>query len=110
MTSTSPYYTCHYSVRPENDPQFLYKPNTKASVAAAVGANVIHSRDLSLKNLVPDDYPYYTDTDLESVQKMAKYAEETFDSEIFKYSSFFKCSGIISTSVLLISKSIIFFN
>ena len=83
MTSTSPYYTCHYSVRLENDPQFLYKPNTKISVAAAVGANVIHSRDLSLKNLLPDDYPYYTDTDLESVQKMAKYAEETFDSEIW---------------------------
>lgn len=83
MTSTSPYYTCHYSVRPKNDSQFLYKPNTKISVAAAVGANAVHSRDNALKKLLPYDYPYFTDSDLESVQKTAKYAEETFGSPIW---------------------------
>ena len=83
MTTTSPLYTCHYSVRPEGSSQFIYKPNTKASVASCVGANIIHSQDKSLETILSSDYPYYTDTDLQSVQQMAKYAEETFDSEIW---------------------------
>jgi len=83
MTTTSPLYTCHYSVRPKNELQFLYKPNTKISVAAAVGANIIHTRDKSIRRLLPYDYPYLTDSDIESVQKVSKYAEETFDSPIW---------------------------
>ena len=83
MTTTSPLYTCHYSVRPEGSLQFMCKPNTKASVASCVGANMVHSRDRSLEKLLPIDYPYYTDTDLQSVQEMAKYAEETFGSEVW---------------------------
>ena len=83
MTTTSPYYNCHYSVRPTGHSQFLYKPNTKVSVAAAVGSNIITSRDLSLKSLLPDDYPYYTNTDVESVKKIVNYAKETFGSEVW---------------------------
>ena len=83
MTTTSPLYTCHYSVRPKDDLQFLYKPNTKSSVASAVGANAIHTRDNSLVSILPYDYPYYTEPDLKSVQAKSKYAEDTFDSPIW---------------------------
>lgn len=83
MTTTSPLYTCHYSVRPKDDLQFLYKPNTKSSVASAVGANTIHTRDNSLISILPYDYPYYTEPDLKSVQEKSKYAEDTFDSPIW---------------------------
>ena len=83
MTTTSPLYTCHYSVRPKDDLQFLYKPNTKSSVASAVGANAIHTRDNSLIDILPYDYPYYTEPDLKSVQEKSKYAEDTFDSPIW---------------------------
>tara|TARA_R110001592_G_scaffold225470_4_gene481435 strand:+ start:255 stop:1121 length:867 start_codon:yes stop_codon:yes gene_type:complete len=82
MTTTSPYYNCHYSVRPVNHPQFLYKPNTKASVAAAVGSNIITSRDLSLKLLLPDDYPYYTDND---IQKTINFAKDTYGTDVWNY-------------------------
>lgn len=83
MTTTSPLYTCHYSVRPKDDLQFLYKPNTKSSVASSVGANAIHTRDNSLISILPYDYPYYTEPDLKSVQEKSKYAEDTFDSPIW---------------------------
>jgi hypothetical protein len=83
QTTTSPLYTCHYSVRPEGDSQYLYKPNCKASTAAAVGSNIITSRDYSLNHLLPDDYPYYTNTDVESVKKVVNYAKETFGSKVW---------------------------
>ena len=85
QTRTSPMYNCHYSVRPKGESQYLYKPNSKASTAAAVGSNIITSRDKALENLLPEDYPYYTETDIDSVRDAIKYAEETYGTAVWEY-------------------------
>ena len=76
-------YTCHYSIRLENTLEYMYKPCTKVALASAVNSNIIHSRDKSLEGILPNDYPYLTDTDINSVKKMVEYAKETFNSEIW---------------------------
>tara|TARA_Y100001963_G_C6740554_1_gene428724 strand:+ start:548 stop:1444 length:897 start_codon:yes stop_codon:yes gene_type:complete len=77
------YYTCHYSIREKDSLLFRYKPTTKVAVASSVGSNIIHSRDKSLEGILPNDYPYLTDTDIKSVKNTIEYAKETFNSEIW---------------------------
>ena len=40
------------------------------------------TRDLSLRSLLPDDYPYYTD---DNVQKTINFAKETYGTDIWEY-------------------------
>jgi hypothetical protein len=85
QTNTSPSYTCHYSVRPMDSYQFLYKPNTKISTAAAVGSNIIHSYDHAALDLVSNDYPYYTNSNSEDIRNTIEYAKQTFGGPIWQY-------------------------
>jgi len=85
QTSTSPMYTCHYSVRPSDTAQFLFKPNTKISTAAAVGSNIVHSYDVAAMNLVPPDYPYFTKSDSTSIRDTIEYAKETYGGAVWQY-------------------------
>jgi len=85
QTKKSAYYTCHYSVRPHNSLQFLYKPNTKISTAAAVESNIIHSYDLSALNLVPNDYPYFTNSNINDICNTVDYARQTYGGSVWKY-------------------------
>jgi hypothetical protein len=85
QTRLSPYYTCHYSVRPHDSYHFLFKPNSKLSAAAAVGSNIIHSRDTVAMGLIPHDYPYFTDSNVAAVKNTIEYAKETFNGPIWNY-------------------------
>jgi hypothetical protein len=56
----APRYNCHVAVRApgrESD----YKPAIKVATAAACGALLITTRDCATRELLGDDYPYYTD-------------------------------------------------
>ncbi len=59
-------YNCHLSIR-EPGREFLYKPNCKVSTAAACGANLITTPDVSTVELLGDDYPYTCGQDRASI-------------------------------------------
>jgi hypothetical protein len=80
QTRMSPLYNCHYSVRVENSEDFLYKPTSKISTAAAVNANIIHTRDACAIEVAGPDYPYYTDSNLENVMETVEYVKATYNT------------------------------
>ncbi len=71
-------FSCHFSVREEGSRSFFYKPNTKLVVAAASGANIVLSKDPAHLETLDPDYPYFTDTDPNSVEQAVAFARETF--------------------------------
>jgi hypothetical protein len=77
-------FNCFYSIRKKDSIEFLYKPSTKVSTAAGIGANIITSKEPSAVELLGEDYPYLTDSDFESVKKTIEYAKETFGKKIWK--------------------------
>ena len=79
----APLYNCHYSIRIEGTEDFLYKPTSKITTAAAVGANIIHTRDCGAIEIAGEDYPYYTDSDLQSVINTINYAKETYGTKVW---------------------------
>lgn len=76
-------YNCHFSIREKGSDDFNYKPNAKLSCAAATNSNIILSRDPSFTELLDSLYPYYTNSDLESVKKILKLAQETYGTKIW---------------------------
>jgi len=77
-------FNCLYSMRKEDLINFLYKPSTKVVTAAAIGANIISSREPSAVELLGKDYPYFTSTDFNSVKKTVEYAKRTFNKKVWK--------------------------
>ena len=59
-------FNAHLSVR-GTQRELLYKPNNKVATAAACNAVLLTSRDESARDHLGDDYPFYTDSDRESV-------------------------------------------
>jgi hypothetical protein len=52
---------CHVSARRPGR-EWLYKPNTKVSTAAACGAALVTTRDACAVEYLGEDYPFYADT------------------------------------------------
>ncbi len=71
----APKFNCHISIR-ETRREFLYKPGTKVSTAAACGAGLITTRDESALEMLGPDYPFYTEPDLASVTAAIERARE----------------------------------
>lgn len=76
-------YNCHFSVREDHSDSFKYKPAVKVSFASATNSNIILSRDYSNVELLGASYPYYTDSNLESVKKTVQYSKETFGTKVW---------------------------
>lgn len=76
-------FNFHYSMRKENSVQFLYKPSTKVSTAAAAGANIITSREPSAVELLGEDYPYYAECNLNSIKKTIDFAKKTLGGKVW---------------------------
>ena len=70
-------FNCHLSVRNPGR-ETLYKPNCKVSTAAACGAALITTRDLSTVELLGEDYPYYCAPERESILAAIERARATF--------------------------------
>lgn len=73
----SPKYNCHISIRTQPR-DILYKPTCKISTAAACDANLITTRDEASLEVLGEDYPYYTDSDPESLRRAIEFARESF--------------------------------
>ncbi len=72
-------FNCHLSIR-RHGREFLYKPNCKVSTAAACGANLITTRDVTAVELLGEDYPYFCDPDPESILAAIERARRSFGS------------------------------
>ena len=72
-------FNCHLSVR-EPGREFLYKPNCKVSTAAAVGANLVTTRDVSTVELLGEDYPFYCEPERGSILAAIERARSAFGS------------------------------
>ncbi len=71
-------FACHFSVRPDMSLKFRFKPATKVSLAASVGANIVASKDFSALELLGGEYPYFTSADPEAVLAAIERAREDF--------------------------------
>jgi hypothetical protein len=76
-------YNCHYSVRAIHTHQFNFKPATKLATAAATNANIIISKDHNVIELIGDNYPYLTNSDINSVKKTILYTQSTYKTPIW---------------------------
>gem|GEM_PF-1151248 len=72
-------FNCHLSVR-EPGREFLYKPNCKVSTAAAAGANLVTTRDVSTVELLGEDYPFYCEPERGSILAAIERARSAFGS------------------------------
>jgi hypothetical protein len=72
-------FNCHLSIR-EAGREFLYKPNCKVSTAAACGANLITTRDVSTVELLGEDYPFYCEPERGSILAAIERARSSFGS------------------------------
>ncbi len=76
--------SCHLSIRQPGTPEWLYKPATKVAIAAAVGANIITTRDPSVVELLGDNYPYYTDGTVESAMETVEWVKRSYGGETWR--------------------------
>jgi len=78
----SPNYNCHLSIR-TSPRDVLYKPTCKISTAAACDAALITTRDEASLEVLGEDYPYYTESDPESVRRAIEFARESFGGPLW---------------------------
>lgn len=76
-------FNCHVSIR-EPIREFLYKPNTKVSTAAACHANLVTTPDESSIELLGPDYPFYTDVDESSICRTLRLARESIGGALWQ--------------------------
>lgn len=81
MTQYAGLFNCHYNVRHPLSAAGQYKPGTKLATAAAVGANIVTTRDAATIELLGNEYPYYTDPELEAVQSTLKRARFEYGTD-----------------------------
>jgi hypothetical protein len=76
-------FNCHLSIR-EAGRDALYKPNCKVSTAAACGANLITTADVSTVELLGADYPFYCTADLESISATIERTQQAFGGPVWE--------------------------
>ena len=75
-------FQCHLNIRTAGFAVFRYKPANKVSTAAALGCNIITTRDSSIAFLLPLDYPYFCSShDLKSVLTIMDLARKTYKTD-----------------------------
>lgn len=77
-------YACHFSVHPQSTLDFLYKPNVKVVGAAACGSNIVISRSPSYVETVGPEYPFLTDSDIDSVRDAVSLARSSYRGKLWK--------------------------
>jgi hypothetical protein len=76
-------YNCHFNIRDANSWNYKFKSCVKLATAAALNCNIITTRDNSISELLPDDYPYYTADTYDDVLKTIQYAKDTYNTPIW---------------------------
>ena len=54
-------FNCHISIRKDGSDHFKYKTSAKVVTAAALGHNIITTKENSALDVLPSDYPFYLD-------------------------------------------------
>jgi UDP-glucuronate 4-epimerase len=74
-------FNCHISIRSDKSNLFYFKTTAKIATAAFFGHNIITTYEESVKDILPEDYPFIIkNTDYENVKKM-------FDTVIQDYNT-----------------------
>lgn len=94
----------HFNHRVSNTRDFIFKPTTKLSSAAACESPIISSKDKSYIDYLPDDYPLFVENSLESVEEKYELVKEWWGTK--KWSELLDIMKEIKekTSPLVISK------
>lgn len=71
-------HTCHFSHRMSNTLDFHMKPASKVVVASVCGSPIVTSKDCSVMDLLPHDYPLLVGDDREDVVRGIEYAKSIF--------------------------------
>jgi hypothetical protein len=82
-TNDNTTYNCHFNIRDANSWNYKFKSCVKLATAAALNCNIITTRDNSIAELLPDDYPYYTTDKYDDVLKTIQYAKDTYNTDIW---------------------------
>lgn len=75
------HYNAHFSHRSTESKDFLYKPCTKLALASATNSLFITSRDKSVIEYLPEDYPFYIDEDREKTQVIYEKAKSIYRTQ-----------------------------
>jgi len=77
-------FQCHINIRKAGTFVYKQKPATKLSTAAALGCNMITTRDSAIATLLPKDYPYFCSShDLKSVLSVMALVRKTYNTELW---------------------------
>jgi hypothetical protein len=75
-------YNFHYNVRETNSVNYKFKPASKLVTAAALNTPLITNYDWSLRDLIPEDYPFLIqDTSLDSILNTINSIDNVSDSQ-----------------------------
>ena len=71
-------HTCHFSHRESDTLDFMLKPASKVIVASVCGSPIVTSKDWSVMDLLPEDYPLLVSDDRKDVVEKIGYAKSIF--------------------------------
>jgi hypothetical protein len=75
---------CHISIRKTNSWEYRTKPAMKLAHASGINCNIITSNDDSVKDILPENYPYLLkDDSYESLIDMINYVKETYNTPVW---------------------------
>lgn len=75
---------CHINVRKEGSWEYETKPLMKLSHASSVNCNIITTNDYSIRDLLPQDYPYLLKDDkYETLIEMIEYVKQTYKTPVW---------------------------
>jgi hypothetical protein len=77
-------HNCHLSIWKENTQRYNYGPCTKVSTASATMSNIILTRNPSHLEILDSSYPYYTDSNIDSVLKTIEKAKLDYGTKRWK--------------------------
>jgi hypothetical protein len=75
---------CHISLRDKDSWEFKTKPAMKLAHAVGTNSNIITTYDMSVRDLLDENYPYIIkDLNQENVKNMIEYVKKTYNTEIW---------------------------
>jgi hypothetical protein len=75
---------CHINIRDENSFGFKYKPCMKLAHAVASDSIIITTYDMSIRDILPNDYPYILiNHEYDTVINMIDYVKKTYNTDVW---------------------------
>lgn len=81
LYSAAIYCNIHFSHRNPSSKDFIYKPCTKLALASATNSLIFTSKDKSIMEYLPEDYPFFIDENRENTQLVYEKANSMFGTQ-----------------------------